>query len=62
MTKQYQDQGFQGVKNQSATKALAAANADLIEARNNTPTTDMDNYRSVIRWEGDGYAWYWILK
>jgi hypothetical protein len=62
MTTHYQDQGFQGVKNQSATKALNAANAELAQARNHTPSDEIPNYRSIIRWEGDGYAWYWILK
>ena len=58
----YQDQGFCGTAKQSATAALKQANRALTAAIQNTPGDKRPEYRSLIRWEGDGYAWYWILR
>ena len=58
----YQDQGFCGTAKQSATDALKQANRALTAAIQNTPGDKRPEYYSRIRWEGDGYAWYWILR
>ena len=67
----YQDQGFCGTVctkpngqryKQSTTAALKQANQEMYAAIQNTPGDKRPEYRSLIRWEGDGYAWYWILR
>ena len=58
----YQDQGFCGTAKQSATDALNQANREMHAAIQNTPGDKRPEYYSRIRWEGDGYAWYWMLR
>lgn len=58
----YQADGFAGVAKQTGSAALAQANRELNEAIQDTPPDKRSQYRSVIRWEGDGYAWYWIKR
>ena len=58
----YQDQGFVPADERNNYKALARANERLAECRNATPKALRAEYRSIIRWEGDGYGWYWILR
>lgn len=58
----YQDQGFCGIKHQTTKQALNRANQELNAAIAATPIDELTKYRSVIRWERDGYAWYWLLK
>jgi len=58
----YQDQGFCGTAKQSANDALKQANRELNAAVNDTPEDKRPEYHSQIRWEGDGYAWYWLLR
>ena len=60
--KNYQDQGFCGTAKQSATDALKQANREMHAAIQNTPVDKRPEYRSLTRWEGDGYAWYWVLR
>ena len=60
----YQAQGFCGMRTgcSSATAALKQANMQLHAAIQNTPVDKRPEYRSLTRWEGDGYAWYWVLR
>jgi hypothetical protein len=58
----YQDQGFEGTAKQSPQAALTKANREVFYAKYRTPVDQRDLYRSSIRWEGDGYGWYWILR
>ena len=58
----YQDQGFVPVDERNIYKSLARANEQLAECRNATPKALRAKYRSIIRWAGDGYSWYWILR
>lgn len=57
----YQDQGFVPA-DQANQKALTRANEQLREAVEKTPVNRRSEYRSVIRWERDGYGWYWIVR
>lgn len=57
----YQDQGFVPADGQNQ-KALNRAKDQLQEAIAATPIDRRHEYRSVIRWERDGYGWYWIVR
>ena len=59
----YQEQGFSPVnKTQSNQAALREAKFSVTKAIAATPTEQRELYKSVIRWEGGGYGWYWILR
>jgi hypothetical protein len=54
----HQDTGWIANSRDAGTQA----NAAIAGARNATPAEVRDEYRSYIRWLGDGYEWGWVLK